>query len=99
MIIFYWEKYHNIISKVYSSKTFDIVWIRLVTKRTPLFFCFFYAPGAHCPEDVRISFYEKMSKSYTTIAEKGNEYFLGDANARIGKYINDLNINGVPLVK
>ena len=41
MIIFYREKYHNIISKVYSSKTFDIVWIRLVTNENPLFFCFF----------------------------------------------------------
>ena len=97
MIIFYREKYHNIISKVYSSKTFDIVWIRIVTKENPLFFCFFYAPGAHYPEDVRISFYENMSKSYTKIADKGRKYLLGDANARLGSLINDLNIHGIPI--
>ena len=32
MVIFYKTKYHHLISKVYSSKIFDIVWIRLVTK-------------------------------------------------------------------
>ena len=41
IVIFYKTKYHHLISKAYSSNIFDIVWIRLVTKRNPLYFCFF----------------------------------------------------------
>ena len=38
-----------------------------------------------------------MSKSYTKIADKGRKYLLGDANARLGSLINDLNIHGIPI--
>ena len=97
MVVFYREKYHNIISKVYSSRNFDIVWIKLVTKRSHLYFCFFYAPGAHCPEEVRTSFYKCLSDSHLKFADKGEIFFLGDANARLGVFTNDLNIHGTPV--
>ena len=41
LVIFYKDKYHNVISKAYSSKNFDIVWIKLATKSKILYFCFF----------------------------------------------------------
>ena len=63
LVIFYKNKYHNRISKAYSSKKFDIVWTKLATKNKQLYFCFFYSPAAHCPEDVRIRFYKIMSYS------------------------------------
>ena len=97
LVIFYREKYHNLISKAYSSKNFDIVWIKLATKNKQLYFCFFYAPGAHFPEDVRIRFYKILSESYKKFAKKGDIYFLGDANARLGTFTNDLNIHGTPV--
>ena len=97
LVIFYREKYHNLISKAYSSKKFDIVWTKLVTKSKQLCFCFFYAPGAHCPEDVRIRFYKLLTDSYMKFAKKGDIYFLGDANARLGIFTNDLNIHGTPV--
>ena len=94
MVIFYKTKYHHLISKVYSSKIFDIIWIRLVTKHNPLYFCFFYAPGAHCPEEVRDTFYKTLSESFSKVTEKGNKYILGDANARLRHLIDDTNIHG-----
>ena len=30
-------------------------------------------------------------------AKKGDNYFLGDANARLGTFTNDLNIHGMPV--
>ena len=97
LVIFYKDNYHNLISKAYSSKTFDIVWIKLSTKKKKLYFCFFYAPGAHCLEDVRIRFYKILSDSYMKFVKKGDIYFLGDANARLGTFTNDLNIHGSPV--
>ena len=64
LIIFYKEKYHNLISKVYTSKNYDIVWVKLITQKSPLYFCFFYSPGAHCPENDRFDFYKTLSDSY-----------------------------------
>ena len=63
LVVFYRKKYHNYISKVYASRNFDIIWIRLVTGSVPVYFCFFYAPGAPCSEDVRVGFYKCLSDS------------------------------------
>ena len=60
-------------------------------------FLFFYAPGAHCPEEVRVSFYKCLSDSYSKFSDKGKNFFLGDTNARLGKYTNDFNIHGTPI--
>ena len=49
LVIFYEEIYHNLITKAYSSKNFDIFWIRLSTKGTHLYFCFFLCCGSTLP--------------------------------------------------
>ena len=41
LAIFYLNKYKHLLTRVYSSKTYDIVWMRLNIARKPLFFCFF----------------------------------------------------------
>ena len=56
LVIFYKDKYHNLISKAYSSKNFDIYWIKLATKNKQLHFCFFLCswctPPRRCPNSV-----------------------------------------------
>ena len=44
LAIFYLNKYKFLLTKVYTSKTFDIVWLRLNIARKHLFFCFFIHP-------------------------------------------------------
>ena len=39
--IFILEKYRFVFTKVYASKTFDIVWMRFKTAKENLHFCFF----------------------------------------------------------
>ena len=36
LVIFYKDNYHNLISKAYSSKTFDIIYIKLAKKKKRL---------------------------------------------------------------
>ena len=97
LVIFYREKYQYLISKVYSSKIFDIVWIRLKIKNDEIYFCFFYAPGAHLPIEVRMKFYHIFTINYDKFAVKGRVFLLGDFNARLGKFLNDCDINGNPV--
>ena len=47
LAIFYRTKYRFLFTKVYASREYDIVWMRLKTTSDTLFFCFFYAPGSH----------------------------------------------------
>ena len=42
------------VAKVFASKLFNIVWLRLVTKSGLIFTCFFYVPGAHHGDNIRI---------------------------------------------
>ena len=53
LVIFYKNKYHNRISKAYSSKKFDIVWTKLATKTKQLYFCFFLCSWCTLPHYVR----------------------------------------------
>ena len=94
LAIFYLKKYRFLLTKAYSSKTYDIFWIRLNTPYEPLFFCFFYSPGSHHPIAVRNKFYDDLSSSYSKFAPKGKVYMMGDTNARLGQVLNDRNING-----
>ena len=94
LAIFYLKKYRFLITKVYSCKTYDIVWIRYNSPNEPLFFCFFYAPGSHHPLQVRTKFYEIFSKNYTRFASLGKVYLLGDTNARLGRLLHDKNVRG-----
>ena len=45
IVIFYLMKYQFLLTKVYSSKTYDIVWMRLNISHEPLLFCFFIHLG------------------------------------------------------
>ena len=94
LAIFYLEKYCFLLTKVYSSKRYDIVWIRLNFPKRPMFFCFFYSPGSHHPLDVRHKFYDLFSAQYTRFASLGRVYLLGDTNARLGHLLGDKNVHG-----
>ena len=94
LAIFYLKKYRFLLTKVYSSKIYDIVWIRLSDPVKPLFFCFFYSPGSHHPLHVRTNFYDVFSSQFTRFATLGKVYFLGDTNARMGRLLNDKNVHG-----
>ena len=97
LVIFYREKYQHHISKLYSSKIFDIVWIRLKLEYDEVYFCFFYAPGAHLPDEVRLKFYHIFTTSYDKFVVEGRVFLIGDSNARLGKFLNDCDINGNPV--
>ena len=82
---------------MYARKIFDIVWIRLKNKNKEIYFCFFYAPGAHLPEEDRFKFYHMLTTSYDKFSAKGEVFLLGDSNARLGNFLNDFNIHGKPI--
>ena len=97
LAIFYLTKYRFLLTKVHSSRTYDIVWMRLDTPHEPIFFCFFYAPGAHHPLPIRSKFYDKLSAQYSRFAPHGKVYLVGDSNARLGQLLNDTNLRGEPI--
>ena len=70
------------------------MWIKLKLKDYTAYFCFFYAPGAHLSEEIRLKFYKIFSVNYDKFAAKGKVFLIGDSNARLGEFLNDLDING-----
>ena len=94
MAIFYLTKYRFHLVKVCSSKNYDIIWFRLNTRYEPLFFCFFYSPGAHHPLPIRTKFYDILSRQYSRFSPLGKVYLMGDTNARLGHLLNDRNLHG-----
>ena len=94
LAIFYLHKYRFLLTRVYFSKSYDIVWMRLSTLFEPLFFCFFYSPGSHHPLPVRKKFYEIFTSTYSKFAALGKVYLVGDTNARLGKLLEDKNLHG-----
>ena len=94
LAIFFREKFRFLFSKVYACRKFDIVWMRLVVGRAKSYFCFFYAPGDHHEISVRRSFYEYFVKAFDRFSPLGKVYLIGDTNARLGSFLNDVNING-----
>ena len=68
--------------------------MRLVTSKQNIYFCFFYAPGDHHETSVRRSFYDFFIKAYDKFAPLGKVYLIGDTNARLGPFLNDVDING-----
>ena len=92
--VFILEKYSQNITKVSSSPNFDIIWLRMATKYTPIYLCFFYAPGEHHREVLRTEFYNVLQKDFDNFNSLGKVFILGDSNARLGRYLNDRNIHG-----
>ena len=95
LAIFSLLKYRHSLTKIYSSNNYDIVWFSFDSPLKTLYFCFFYAPGAHHSYAVRSKFYEIFSSQYSRFASLGHVYLLGDTNARLGHLINDRNVHGV----
>ena len=44
-----------------------------------------------------MKFYDTFTAKYDTFSEKGKVFLLGDSNARLGEFLNDLNIHGKPV--
>ena len=60
-----------------------------------IYFCFFYAPGDHHSQSLRMDFYYSFQKSFDKFSRLGKIFMLGDANARLGSILDDRDINGV----
>ena len=56
IVIFCLQKYRQMISKVYASDKFDIIWLCLPTDEGNAYICFFYAPGDHHNQSLRIEY-------------------------------------------
>ena len=95
IVVYYNSKHTHSISKEASSKTYDIVWIRMTTRKEERIFGFFYAPGAHIDERTREGFYDELRKGVKR--HEGKKICLmGDSNARLGEYSRDTDIHGQP---
>ena len=94
LAIFYRTKYRFLYTVVYSSKKYDIVWMRVKTNKNPVFCCFFYAPGSHHPLEVRTKYYDEFSATFSEFAPFGKVYLMGDTNARLGSLVDDRNVHG-----
>ena len=94
LAIFYLKKYQYRFTKIYASRNYDIIWMRLKTSGEILHFCFFYAPGSHHPLPIRSKFYDHFSSELTKFAALGKVYLMGDTNARLGSFLDDKNVHG-----
>ena len=94
LAVFYRSNYRFLLTKVYSSNIYDIVWFRFSSFKELLHFCFFYAPGSHHPLPARTKFYEIFSSTYTKFASLGKVFLVGDTNARLGCLLDDRNVRG-----
>ena len=67
LTIFYRTKYRFLLTKVYASRQYDIVWVRLVAAAEHIHFCFFYAPGSLHPLPIRKKFYDISRISFQNL--------------------------------
>ena len=93
LVVYYKQCHTYTITKEYSSKTFDILWLRKKTSIEEIIFGFFYAPGAHHTERTREKFYDELRKGIDKYAGK-TIHLMGDSNARLGKFSGDRDIHG-----
>ena len=82
--IFNRTKYRFLSTKVYTSRQYDFVWVRLVAAAEHIHFCFFYAPGSYHPLPIRRRFYDIFTKKFSEFAALGKVFLIGDTNARLG---------------
>ena len=93
LAVYYKQKHAYTITKANGSKTFDILWLRMKTRKDEIIFGFFYAPGAHQSEKLREKFYDELGKGIHEYEEK-KIYIMGDSNARLGEFSGDKDIHG-----
>ena len=94
LVIFYHDKHFQKISRAYASKNFDIFWIRVNKTKTPIYFCFYYAPGSHHSDETHSEFYADLQKGFERYRGLGDIFLLGDSNARLGPLLEDKDIHG-----
>ena len=94
LAIFYRKSLFHKISRAYSSKNFDIFWVRMEKPDTPAYFCFYYAPGSHHSNDTHNEFYADLQIGFDKFYGTGDIFLLGDSNARLGTLLGDKNIHG-----
>ena len=94
LVVFFLEKHKYKLTKVYASKIYDIIWVRMENPNKAVYFCFFCSPGAHYPLPARAKFYEIFSAKFSYFGSVGTVYLLGDTNARLGPLLEDRNIHG-----
>ena len=92
--VFFLEKHRHIVSKSLVSKKYDIIWVELVNNTNSAVFCFFYAPGGNRTLTARVGFYDELREGYKKFQHRTKVFFVGDANARLGSFSQDLDING-----
>ena len=93
LVVYYKQEHAYMITKEACSKAFDILWLRMKTKKEERIIGFFYAPGAHHTERMREMFYDELRIGIDKY--KGKKiYLLGDSNARLGEYSGDKDIHG-----
>ena len=93
LLVFYLEKYNYCMSVEHVSELFDIMWIRFRAE-VDVYLCFFYAPGAHHPAELREAFFTQLSNSYAKYSSEGLIFLLSDANTRMGSYLGDVGVDG-----
>ena len=93
IVIYFKEKFANIITKEHTSNKYDIIWLRMKNSQDECIFAFFYAPGANHDEKKREEFYDELRKGIDRYKEN-KIYLLGDSNARLGEYSGDRDIKG-----
>ena len=86
LAVLFLQKYRYCLSKDLSSKIFDILWLKLKNDVRDEAYCFFYAPGQHHPEKMRMELYDELRSGFERYSIDVKIFLLGDSNARLGAY-------------
>ena len=93
IVVYYREMLEEVITIEHKSKKYDIIWLRMKTKKEESLFVFFYAPGEHHDEKCREDFYDELRVKVDE-HRKEKIYMMGDSNARLGEFSGDRDIHG-----
>ena len=59
-MVYYREKLGEVITTEHKSRKYDIIWLRMKTKKDESLFVFFYAREEHHDEKCREDFYDEL---------------------------------------
>ena len=96
--IFYKSEHTHNFSIDFTSNKYDIVWARFENQnpnnaqRHFYILCFFYAPGDSHSDTIRSDFFDEMRMGFDRYPKGTNIFLMGDSNARLGTYSQDMNI-------
>ena len=86
LAVLFLQKHRYSISKDHTSKRFDILWLKFKNDFRDEVYCFFYAPGQHHPEKMRMELYDELRSGFERYSIDVKIFLLGDSNARLGAY-------------